>query len=187
MSIARNSKSSGLNFRDTVEFYNKLRERMYQVVKADWPGFQISSINLNNVRQADSWASSDFKERKVWSWLDAYNVYRSKSNFKRFDVSVTCGGETIGLSYGLPTRHKTKLKVDIIEATPIKEHKRGIQVFEIISECAQIYATLLGADEVRIMNPLNARLTAYYCSHGYELVMPAKHSLGIYCAMKIEV
>ena len=86
----------------------------------------------------------------------------------------------------MPTQAKTKLKINIIEATPIEEHKKNTQIFELISTAAQYYAILLGADEVRIMNPLNADLSDYYATFGYNLVAPAKGKIGTYYSLKLE-
>jgi hypothetical protein len=52
---------------------------------------------------------------------------------------------------------------------------------------AQIYASALGADEVRIMNLVDDRVRDYYCSYGYEFVRPRKTSLMPYCTIKVEV
>lgn len=143
---------------------------------------------MGDAIQADKWRHIDTnKGRNNWSWESAYRLYRRKSGFKRFDLSVKSGANVTGLSYGEPSQAKTKLKIDIVEATPFKKHKQNTQIFDVISTAAQFYAVLLGADEVRIMNPLNDDLVNYYCSFGYDYVTPKKTKLGVYCSMKVEV
>lgn len=184
MSGARSKDFSNHTFLETKQYYNELRKVLYDQLKEDFVGFNFTPITFADAVQADAWKG---KGRDEWSWKAAYEVYQRKSSFKRFDLCIKHAGFVSGLTYGMPTQTKTKLKVDIIESTPFREHKNNQKIFEIISTAAQYYAVLLGADEVRIMNPLNDDLVKYYCSYGYEFVEPVKKKLGTYCSMKIEV
>lgn len=106
--------------------------------------------------------------------------------FKRFDIAFKSSGKLAGLAYGVPTAHKTGLKIDLIEATPIRDDKHGRKVFELISYSAQVYAAMLGADEIRIMKPTTASTRAYYESWGYDYVDNSeKPSRPDYCVMRL--
>jgi hypothetical protein len=184
MSGARSKDFSNLTFSETINYYNELRMVLYDQLKQEYPIFSYNPIIFSDAIQADSWEGDG---RNEWSWQKAYEIYRGNSNFKRFDLCIKQGVHVSGLTYGMPTKTKTKLKIDIIESTPFSEHKNNHKIFEIISTAAQYYAHLLGADEVRIMNPLNQDLTKYYCSFGYEHIVPTKKKFSSYCSMKREV
>lgn len=187
MTSARDTDFKNFSFAQTRQFYSDLRTALFEEANERWVNLNITPISYADAKEADTWANLGPPERSAWSWIDAYGAYNRRDSFKRFEICVKRGGRVLGLSYGIPTKSKTKLKVDIIEATPYREHKQDTKVFEVISETAQMYAVLLGADEVRIMNPLNEKLTAYYCSYGYQYVESAKKSLGVYCSLKIKV
>ena len=187
MSTARDTIFNSNDFASVVRFYNLLRKEVYEHTEALHPPFKCSKITLSDAINADTWRTVNHRaERSEWSWVQAFKNYDSKSAFKRFDLCVKNGSNLVGLAYGMPTKAKTKLKIDIIESTPIKEHKLNGGAFEIISTSAQAYAALLGADEIRIMNPLNKELSNFYGRFGYERVEPVKKSLGVYCSMKLE-
>lgn len=186
MPSARETDFSNMSFRETVGFYNKLRQMMYNEMNMLYGGFHSSAITLSLAQEADNWANTTHTvSRQMWQWVDAYSYYSDKKRFKRFDLAVRNGGHLVGLAYGRPSKVKTQLKIDLIESTPIAAHKQGFRIFELISECAQIYADLLGADEIRIMKPVNADVAKFYCKYGYELVEPAKKRFPVYCSLKL--
>lgn len=188
MTTAKDMDFSQLTFREVTAYYRELRQVLYDEINQSYPWFKCGAIRLEDAIHADSWRLKDKSpSRTEWKWVDAYTAYNRKSFFKRFDLGMRSGSNVVGLSYGLPTVSKSALKIDIIEATPYSEHKKNTRIFEVISTAAQYYAILLGADEVRIMNPLSEQLTDYYCSFGYNYVEPQKKRLGVYCSMKIEV
>ncbi len=188
MADARTKEFKQLSFPEVVKYYSKLRSTLYEELNSIYPLHRCGPISSSDAYQADKWRGIDQnKNRYAWRWIDAYSAYNRKSSFKRFDLSIKRGSHIVGLSYGEPTVSKKSLKIDIIESTPYEEHKKDTRVFEIVSRAAQYYGILLGADEVRIMNPLSDDLVNYYCSYGYEYVEPMKRKLGVYCTMKIGV
>ncbi len=187
MQSVKNTTLDGNDFAQVVRFYERLRKEIYKHTESIHPQFKCYEIKHSDATIADTWRSVNHtKERSQWSWKYAYQCYNSKSSFKRFDLCIKNGAHPIGLAYGMPTKSKGKLKIDIIESTPIKEHKLNNSVFEIISTGAQAYAALLGANEIRIMNPLNEALSNFYNRFGYERVEPSRKKLGVYCSMKLE-
>lgn len=188
MEIAKDKIFSDLSFKEVITYYSDLRKILYDELNEIYPWFRCGSIGHSDAIQADKWRLLDKNSaRTEWRWVDAYSIYNRKSAFKRFDLCIRNGNNVVGLSYGLPTVSKSSLKIDIIEATPYEQHKKDVRVFELVSRAAQYYAVLLGADEVRIINPLSKYLANYYCSFGYEYVEPKAKRLGVYCSMKIEV
>lgn len=184
---ARDVDFSNYGFRDLVVFYKQLRSTLYEEVRSEYPDFSAGPISLSDAIMADTWDSFDpGKGRNKLEWIKSYHYYTNKKRFKRFDLAIHRGGNLVGLSYGMPSQTKTKLKVNILEGTPINEHKNDIRVFEMISVSAQLYGYLLGANEVRIMRPLNQKVTDHYCSFGYEYVEPAEKNMPVYCSLMLE-
>ncbi len=184
MKNARDTQFSG-DFSEVKAFYAGLRRRLYNKMVQNYGQFIASPISYNDCLMADSWKRIEPQKRNDWRWSDAYNAYQK--SFKRFDIAFKQGGKLVSLSYGIPTAHKTGLKVELIESTPFKEDKLGIPSFEVVAFAAQIYAFMLGADEVRIMKPTSPESRAHYCSFGYEYINNKhKPSLPDYCALRIK-
>ena len=134
---------------------------------------------------ADSWSDPDPRGRNSWSWCIEHPGYRKI--FKRFDIAFKQNNKLVSLSYGVPTAHNTGLKVNLIEATPFKDDKLGVKGFELIAYAAQVYAAMLGADEIRIMKPTSEKTRSYYCSYGFDYVSNShKPSLPDYCVMRLK-
>ncbi len=91
-----------------------------------------------------------------------------KRNLARFEVSVWSGQELCGVCYGRPSRGKTKLGLNLIESTPIRPTPFGGAVFPVISLAATLYALAIGAEELCILDPINAKVTKYYMSNGFS-------------------
>ena len=186
MTSARDTDCSGLSFSEALRFYGDLRKVLYDEMRVVFPGFMCSPISMRHAVEADGWVSAEHTaSRSMWRWVDAHQYYNDKKRFKRYDIAINAGGNLLGLAYGMPSQAKTKLKVNILEGTPYKVHKKNTRIFELISESAQIYADLLGADEVRIMRPVNEDVANYYCSYGYEFVEPAGKNIPVYCSLKL--
>ena len=69
---------------------------------------------------------------------------------------------------------------------PFEEDKLGAKGFELIDYAAQVYAAMLGEDEIRIMRPTSEKARPYYGSYGFDYVSNEKKlSLPDYCVMKL--
>lgn len=173
------------SFKSAVRLYSELRALLYEQMNSRYPGFNFTPVSLNDAITANSWKSDETKDRGFIDWISCHRYYNAKSRFKRFDLSVKSASDLVSIAYGMPSRGKTKLNIDVIEATPIANHKMGYKAFEVISTAAQIYGVLLGADEIRIMRPINDKVMEHYCKLGYEFCEPAKKSLPVYCSMSL--
>lgn len=84
----------------------------------------------------------------------------------------------VSLSLGRPTYHGARLRLDFIEGNPDK--RNDVKVFEPTFLGMVGYAEALGARELRIMNPINSEVRAYYERFGF-----AYASKGDYLHMKL--
>ena len=72
----------------------------------------------------------------------------------------------IAISLGRPTYNATGLRLDIIEAMP-KDLGRKSNVFDTIILAYEVYARMINASHIRIMNPVNDTVKAFYEKFGY--------------------
>ena len=77
--------------------------------------------------------------------------------------------QLIGLSLGRPTYQGTALRLDFVEASPLDLGDRPA-IIEFVLLGYDIYARLINAKQIRIMNPINKRVLAYYKKFGYDYV-----------------
>lgn len=183
MRNARDAEFDG-NFQKVKAFYAELRRELYKDVQQRYAQFIATPISYNDCITADSWRKIEAERRSDWFWMTEHPGHQR--SFKRFDIAFKQGGKLVSLSYGEPTRHKTGLKIDLIESTSFKEDKLGVKAFEAISYAAQVYAAMLGADEIRIMKPTSPESRLHYCSFGYEYVSNSrKPLLPDYCVIKL--
>ncbi len=57
--------------------------------------------------------------------------------------------------------------LDVIEGNP---GEREIKVFPAVIAAMAVYASALGADEIRVMNPINQSVKKYYTNEGFTYV-----------------
>lgn len=183
MMNARETIFSG-EFAEVKEFYTELRKILYQKASQQFGSFYATPISHVDCITADAWAKEEPRGRNDWFWSAEYPTYQKI--FKRFDIAYKQNNRLVSLSYGVPTAHKTGLKINLIESTPFKEDKLGVKGFELISYAAQAYAAMLGANEIRIMKPTSEKARSHYGSFGYQYVSNKdKPSLPSYCVMKL--
>lgn len=152
-------------YQEAIEFYSALREKSWQLAMTKLEGISLMPISFCTAQIADQWKQKT-ECPAVWSWVNAHGYYAKK--FKRFEVSAWSRGELQGLSYGRPTqRSKDTLKLELIEGSPIRDRNVINRVFPIIHIAAQVYALMLGADEIRIMNPVNEAVVCHYELYGF--------------------
>ena len=61
------------------------------------------------------------------------------------------------------------MRLDVIEARP-KDIGDRPSVFDEILLAYGVYARMIGATGIRIMNPINNEVKAYYESYGYKYI-----------------
>lgn len=123
-------------------------------------------IDQDALLESKLWSNS--KNRLVdWEWQDGYSSFRFRYP-KRFEMALWNKSRLVSLSLGRPTYQGTKLRLDFIEANPDKP--KELKVFEPTFLAMVGYAEALGARELRIMNPINEEVRAYYERFGFDYV-----------------
>ena len=74
----------------------------------------------------------------------------------------------VSLSLGRPTYNDSKLRLDFIEGNPEKTDE--VKAFEHTFIAMVGYAQVLGADELRAMNPINSDVKRYHETFGLNYV-----------------
>ncbi len=179
------------SYSETIDYYRQLRNLCYQHTlnehKNSLSAFTLDEISFGAAQMADGWKKTTenvYREhRSKWSWVVMCNNYCNQP--KRFDIAVWQGGQLCGLSYGVPTKRKTKLRLELIEASPLTNNPLRRQITTIITSSAINYAMLLGANELRMMSPANEKVVKYYKSFGYK---PVRNRLGLteYTSLELE-
>ncbi|WP_062265261.1 hypothetical protein [Endozoicomonas arenosclerae] len=172
---------------DAKSRYEVFRQQARTLAHEELPRRLKKELHLSSV---DSRALNAFKiwrdmpERRVdWDW-----TFASKYCFrypKAFDLSVWHGSRLCSLSLGRPTYHGTSMRLDFIERTP-KNSLFASDMFRISLLAYETYASLIGADYLRVVEPMNQKLIDYYTSHdtGFTFV-PATKGNPCYLVKKL--
>ncbi len=151
----------------TIKRYDEPRKQARLLAKKMLPQHLQGKLKLEPV---DTKAVSAFKilnakkERVVdWDWSFASRY--TKIYPKAFDLSVWHGNTLCSLSLGRPTFNGTAMRLDFVEKFN-KHHPFSKEMFPITLLAYEAYGRVIGAEALRIMNPLNKKLIEYYSSHG---------------------
>lgn len=157
--------------RDAEQRYSKIRENVLKTINNDFKGdglnaLEATTINQFALNECAKWGLSDHRRVK-WNWVVGYSDFKF-SYPKRFEMALWHKGKLISLSLGRPTYKGTALRLDFIEGNP--ERSSDIKVFQITFAAMVIYADSIGAQNLRIMNPINAQVRKYYESFGLNYI-----------------
>lgn len=143
---------------------------------------KLEGISTKALSAAKTWSS--FTERQVeWDWKVGYRAY-SRRHPKRFELATWYGNQLSSLSLGRPSYMGSHLRLDFIEARPKNNHLKGRVVPTVIS-VAELYGAIIGASQLRIMNPVNSKLIDYYSSFGYRYIKESiKESIKVHYLVK---
>lgn len=133
----------------------------------DAPGFLLSKITGEAIAATKTWDKSAIRKYH-WDWTQAIQYYRMNYP-KRFEVALWYQTKLAGISIGRPTYNATGLRLDVVEASPRDLGPRP-KVFDKIILAYEIYARMLKANHIRIMNPVNNTVKAFYEGYGYTYV-----------------
>jgi len=153
---------------DAETRYDRLRRQALATVQQIAPSsIHYGLIDARAQQAAESWRSAS--DRRVdWDWTNGFKTLKYRHP-KRFEVAVWQTGKLIALSFGRPTYNGNRLRLDLIEARPASLGDRD-SAFPRIVVAYDVYARLIGAREIRVMNPINAEVRAYYERLGFEYV-----------------
>lgn len=128
---------------------------------------KLTPITLEALKATQLWESSE--QRKYdWDWKDNYNIYRTRYP-KRFEIAVWESNVLTAISLGRPTYNATGLRLDVVEAMPRDLGERA-SVFDTIILAYEVYARMINANHIRIMNPVNSTVKSFYEKYGYRYI-----------------
>jgi hypothetical protein len=151
---------------DLEQRYNKLR---ITALKTSNTVIEDKSIELKLV---DSYTYEAFKSWdknqnriKDWDWPHTLQEWKFKHP-KRFEAAAWKNGRLAGLALGKPTYAATGLRLDYIEKAPSTD----INLVETMLIALTTYGTILGANHLKIMSPVNTAVRDYYISFGFKYI-----------------
>lgn len=154
------------------EFRAKSLEMAQKVISPSY-GDRVSlrQIDSLSLAHAERWeASLDRSDDAAWNWTGdkGFRKYAYRHP-KRFDLAIWYANTQLcGLSIGKPTYNSSKMRLDVLEGAP-ENHPLKRKVVEITVLACEAYASLIGAEQIRIMKPVNANVIKYYESFGFTL------------------
>lgn len=143
----------------------------------------MDDIDNKALVQSRLWAS--IPERKVdFNWEADYSIYRKRYP-KRFELAIWYQNRLESLALGRPSYKGTRVRLELVERVAVNSMLKG-RAFAITELSLIAYAELLGAEEVRIMQPINKSVRDYYIQNGYNYV-PSTGALNHpdYCVKKL--
>jgi hypothetical protein len=167
------------DFASVVAAYQEKRALAWAFAAELFPHLNLAlgPISYRDAVTADHWTDqwTDSAKRPTWEWVEMFTRYNHKRAFKRFEVASRNNGQLCALSYGMPSNNRLILMINAIGRAPGDNPLSG-EVFPIVLACASAYARLLASQEIWVCDPINARVAAYYESHGLE---PVRNSHGV--------
>jgi hypothetical protein len=157
---------------DAERRYENFREMARNAIQRELPYTDRANIRLGKIcpsslTQAKLW-NEDPNRLVDWPWDSGYRDY-SYRNPKRFELATWYGNTLAGLSLGRPSYAGTRLRLEFIESRPSSSSLKG-RIVPITISVAELYANIIGADELRIVDPVDEKLIEYYSSFGYKYV-----------------
>jgi hypothetical protein len=152
--------------------YAQLREQSRSKSLLKMPLNFQESVKLGDITgramsQLSRW--EDHPDRRVmWSWPQWANRYAAIYP-KRFELAIWFHSILCSASLGRPTWGAGKLRLDMIESSPEKTPLSG-QTVKLTVLVAETYADMIGADQIRIMNPINSKVRSHYEAMGFTYV-----------------
>lgn len=151
--------------------YSDLRNIAYELTMEELPYQDKEAINLSEITHK---ALSFFTEnqekngRKVfWDWDFGVRSYRKRYP-SRFELAVWYNQSVCGLSIGRPSYNGSRVRLDFIERASGNNQLKG-RLTPITVTAYEVYARLIDAKQVRIINPDDSLIT-YYTTFDYRYV-----------------
>lgn len=158
-----------LTHRDAERRYSDFREVARDSVNRRLPYPDKNKISLRGIDDRALTESGKWelmRDRQVdWPWMGGYRNY-SYSYPKRFELAIWYNDLLCSLSLGRPSYMGSRLRLEFIESRPEEHPLRG-RVTPIVVSVAEVYAVLIGASQLRIIDPVDRRLIEYYSSFSY--------------------
>lgn len=127
----------------------------------------LDDITGRAMGQLSRWESHPDR-RVMWSWQHWASRYAAIYP-KRFELAIWFHSKLCSVSLGRPTWSAGKLRLDFIESSPEKTPLTG-QTVKLTVLVAETYADIIGAEQIRIMNPVNNKVRSHYEAMGFTYV-----------------
>ena len=156
--------------------YEALRHEIRSIIEARLPYpdrklIRLEAISSQALHESGKW--SGFPTRQVdWEWITGYPTYRFRHP-NRFELALWYGSTLASLAIGKTSPGKTLVRLDFLEARPSNNPLKG-RTTPIVASTMELYARVLGAVEIRIIDPINDNVRRYYESLGFGYVAPRK-------------
>lgn len=148
--------------------YERLRKQALEIAQsAVGNKFKMTQVTQQALESTERWIESGQRQYH-WDWKSHYPYYRSMYP-KRFEVALWEQDQLSAIALGRPTYNATGLRLDIVEAMPRDLGARS-NVFDPIILAYEVYARMINANHIRIMNPVNDAVRSFYEKYGYEYV-----------------
>lgn len=149
--------------------YAQLREQSRAQAISKMPlrlqeSVELEDITARSIAQLSRWETHPDR-RVMWSWPQWTSRYAAIYP-KRFELAIWFHSMLCSASLGRPTWGAGKLRLDMIESSPEKTPLTG-NTAQLTVIAAEAYALSIGAQQVRIMNPINNKVRSHYESLGY--------------------
>lgn len=153
--------------RDAEKRYNKIRDNVVFQLNKEYAesgehNFNAKLFDQYALDAAAEWGYSEHR-RVDWNWFKCYSAFKFRYP-KRFELALWHKDVLASLALGRPTYNGTHMRLDMVEACPDKP--KDLSVIEKNLVAFAIYAEMLGATELRIMNPINRDVRSYYSRFG---------------------
>lgn len=159
-----------LSYEEFQSKYTSLRNQVYKDVPLilGMPALRLSPINTTAIQSYKTWPSSNrIPPAGGWDWGSWVGYFRSHHK-KYFDVAIWNGDQLCGLALGRLSKRNVKVRLDIIEGTPNKNHPLKGQIAYIGLTAMEAFGYAVGAEESLIIDPVKGAITAY-SNYGYKL------------------
>lgn len=136
--------------------YRALREVAYEITMQEFPDIEARGISYHDALAADRWknipGTNARVERAAWEWAKEYPCYMNKP--KRFEITLWRAGILGAICLGQLSSQGTKLRMNLIESTPVRPTPLGRRALPVLSFAAAAFADIVGANEVWVLDPL---------------------------------
>lgn len=152
--------------------YQSLRTQAIATAQASLPASFKDIVSLRHIdaealQQAKIWEArrQGLGNAVPWSFANGYQDWSARRP-DRLDVATWNKTTLCGLAIGIPTKTGKSMRLDVIEANPDKTVLSG-QVFNIAMTAFEAYADAIGANQIKIMRPVNQKLISLYQQKGF--------------------
>lgn len=157
--------------RDAEQRYTTYRKAVIDEVNKDFISqkeslYKATLIDNEALIKSVRWEQSP-KRRVDWDWINGYSTFKFRYP-KRFEMALWYKNKLASLSLGRPTYNGHSLRLDYIEGSP--EKSENVKVFEPTLIAMIAYAEAIGANELRVMNPINTAVRQHYERFGLQYI-----------------